>query len=507
MCASISSTCCQDQPTTAAPVVGNVSRQRVRLAWVVAASLAVALAAAIAWPFFAVPAETPETRVDIDIPDMPEPTAFEISPDGRRLVFLAFRNGQPQLHVRSFDEATAQPLEGTEGGRLPFWSPDGRSVGFFVTGSLKVIDLDRGVAQVVASVNPGMGGTWGPDGQILFAPTQTGPLFTTPVSGGEPVAVTTLVAGHRTHQFPVFLPGGRQFLFHVSGTPDAEGIYLGSLDSRETTRLTAADTNGVYVSPGWLLFGRQGALVARRFDPARRALSGDPVIVDGSVAVAPVVQRVAASASTAGVIAYRTVETTESQLTWFDRSGRQLETLGGPDPAGPWNVELSRDGRRAAVERTLDTKTVIWIIDSARTTPFTLEQPTARFPLWSQDDTQLAYVSSQEGSTGFSLRAANGTASTKVLPEGASTLGPMIPCDWSPDGRFLLFFAVDAKTGPDSTGRFQWTATRNPSSSWGPRRGNSGGSSRPTGSRWRTNPTSRGNSRFTYARFPAREEC
>ena len=429
----------------ATPVVSNVSGQRVRLAWVVAASLAVALAVAIAWPFFAVPAETPETRVDIDIPDMPEPTAFEISPEGRRLVFVAFRNGQPQLHVRSLDGTTAQPLEGTEGGRLPFWSPDGRSVGFFVPGSMKVIDLDRGVVQVVASVNPGMGGAWGPDGEILFAPTQSGPLFTVPVSGGEPVAVTTLVAGQRTHQFPAFLPGGRQFLFDVPGTPDAEGIYLGSLDSRETTRLTAADTNGVYVSPGWLLFGRQGALVARRFDPARRSLSGDPVTVDGSVAVAPVVPHVAASASTAGVIAYRTAETTESQLTWFDRSGRGHETLGEPDRAGPWNVELSHDGNKAAVERSLENRTVIRIIDSARTTLFTLEKHVERFPLWSRDDTRMAYSSSQMGSRSFAVRAPNDASSTEVLHEGLA----LIPCDWSPDGRFLLYFAVDGKTGPD----------------------------------------------------------
>ncbi len=431
------------QATT--PAADAAPRQQGRLAWIVATILAVALAVAITRPFFAVPAETPETRVDIDIPGMPEPTAFEISPDGRRLVFVAFRNGRPQLHVRSLDGTTVQPLEGTEGGHLPFWSPDGRSIGFFVPGSLKVIDLERGLVRAVANVNPGMGGAWGPDDKILFAPTQSGPLFTVPVSDGEPVAVTTLAAGQTTHQFPVLLPGGRQFLFDVTGSAEAEGIYLGSLDSQETTRLTAADTNGVYVSPGWLLFGRQGALVARRFDPARRALSGDPVTVDGSVSVAPVVPHVAASASTAGVIAYRTAETTESQLTWFDRSGRALGTLGKSDHAGPWNVELSHDGHRAAVERTIENRTAIWIIDSARTTLFTLEKHTERMPLWSRDDSRMAYSSNQMGSRSFSVRAPNDASSTEVLHEGLA----LVPCDWSPDGRFLLYFVVDDKTGPD----------------------------------------------------------
>ena len=285
---------CQDQPTYApvvakcrASVCPRVDRRR---------GLAVALAVAVAWPFFTVPAEGPETHVDIDTPDMPEPTAFEISPDGRRLVFVAFRNGQPQLLVRSLDGTTAQPLEGTEGGRLPFWSPDSRSLGFFVPGSLKVIDLTTAWSGWWRASTPGMGGAWGPD-WCSHLPRRT------------PVHGTSLrrraSRRHHTrrwsHDPPV--PGVSSGRPAVPVRRDGDRRRRGDLSRlarfRETTRLTAADTNGVYVSPGWLLFGRQGALVARRFDPARRALSGDPVTVDRSVAVGPVVPCVAASASTA----------------------------------------------------------------------------------------------------------------------------------------------------------------------------------------------------------------
>lgn len=92
------------------------------------------------------------------------------------------------------------------------------------------------------------------------------------------------------HRFPQFLSGGQRFLFYASGQPDAQGIYIGSLDSLETTRLTAADTAGLYAPSNWLLFVRQGTLVARRFDPTRGELMGDPVTVADPVSVDAVVR-------------------------------------------------------------------------------------------------------------------------------------------------------------------------------------------------------------------------
>ena len=158
-----------------------------------------------------------------------------------------FETAAPAV-AASLDADTAQPLTGTEGARLPFWSPDSRSVGFFDGSQLKRIDVTGGLVQIVSSAVPGLGGTWGPDGVILFAPGFSGPLFRVPAAGGEPVAATTIAAGQSSHQSPVFLPGGRQFLFFAAGTGNARGIYVGSLDSGETTRLTDADTAGVYAA-------------------------------------------------------------------------------------------------------------------------------------------------------------------------------------------------------------------------------------------------------------------
>ena len=345
-------------------------------------------------------------------------------------------------HSSSFAPSTPTRLSHSTAPRqqsLPFWSPDGRSVGFFAGQHLKRIDIDSGLVQSVAHAQPGPGGTWGPGEVILFAPVPQGPLFQVPASGGEPIAVTRLGAGQSAHWSPVFLPGSRQFLFHASGTGEASGIYLGSLDSPDTTRLTDADTPGVYAPSGWLLFGRQGALVARRFDAARRTLSGNPVTVAESVALGPVYTRAAVSVSATGTIAYRTGAANASQLTWFDRTGRAVGTLGGPGPAGPWNVALSPDGLRAAIEREGTNGTDIWIVDSRGTTPFTADTGRQRFPLWSRESTRIAYAN--ETPNGVYQRAANGAGGAELV------LAPRkIFTDWSRDGRFLLYFEVGEKT-------------------------------------------------------------
>src|SRR4030095_9378809 len=210
--------------------------------------------------YLSTPTPTLETLVDISTPEMPDPTAFAISPEGRRLVFSALRNGRPQLYLRSLERDAAEPLNGTDGGSLPFWSPDGSSVGFSVNNQLKRLDLDGGLVQTLTNVGNAQGATWGPDGVILYPflqPGQPGQLLRIPASGGEPVAVTKIASGQSSHRWPVFLPGGRQFVFLASGLEAVRGVYLGSLDSPDITRLTDADALGGYVgtssASGWLL--------------------------------------------------------------------------------------------------------------------------------------------------------------------------------------------------------------------------------------------------------------
>src|SRR5262249_32854797 len=170
----------------------------------------------------------------------------------RGLVLVGSGDGQCRLWLRSLDAETAQPLAGTEGAEYPFWSPDSRSLGFFADGKLKRIDIGSGAPRTLANAPLPGGGTGSPDGVILFAPGSTAPSFRVTASGGEAVALTKLDPPRQIqHSFPAFLPGGRQFLFHSRGASEVQGIYIGSLDSPETTRLVATDRPpGVYV-PGW----------------------------------------------------------------------------------------------------------------------------------------------------------------------------------------------------------------------------------------------------------------
>src|SRR5262249_5530390 len=154
-----------------------------------------------------------------------------------------------------------------------------------------------------------------------------------PASGGVATDVV-LEPRQVSHRFPQFLPDGRRFLFYVLGASDAQGIYLGSLDSTKTTRLIESDAGGVFVSPGWLFFTRQGALLGRRLDLAREQLTGDPLSVADGLYVDGSSYAAALSASGTGFVAYRSGGTSRRQLTWFDRSGKALGVLGQPDDNG-----------------------------------------------------------------------------------------------------------------------------------------------------------------------------
>jgi hypothetical protein len=269
-----------DGPLPAALPVAAVPSRKNALAWVLfaaAALLALALSIPAILYWREVPA--PEVRLDLLTPATGDPLSFAISPDGRSVVFLASSGDGPEkLWLRRLDQTTAQPLEGTEGGLTPFWSPDSRSIGFYAAGKLLRLDLNEGSPRVLTSAGGTQRrGTWNREGIIVFNKDNFGGLYEIPASGGEPMSVTQLQAGKQTgHRFPSFLPDGRRFVFFVQGSEAEQGIYLGSLDGTAPKRLTAADTAGEYAPPGWLLYVRQGALVARRFDEASGELREIP---------------------------------------------------------------------------------------------------------------------------------------------------------------------------------------------------------------------------------------
>ncbi len=443
-------------PAAASATVADSSRTRV--AWAVAAIATLVAVAAIVWAIRPIPA-LPETRLEITTPVADDPVSFAIAPDGRQIVFVgSATGGQPQLWLRPLDQTTLRALAGTEGAAYPFWSPDSRSIGFFADDKLKRIDLGGGAPQTLAPVAAGRGGAWNAEGIILFTPNTMGPLFRIAASGGQPVAVPT--GNPQPHyRHPSFLPDGHRFLFFEYGSPETSGIYLGSLDSGEVTRLTGSDSRGFYLSPGpwsaeasreggWLLWLRGQALVAQRLDLEHRALTGDlvtladPVGMDTSAAMA-------ASVSAGGLVAYRTGGSDFRQLTWFDRAGKAVGVIGEPDAATPLSPELSPDGRRIAVDRMVRGNRDVWLTDLAGDglTRFTFDAALDGFPVWSPDGTRIVFESKRKGgSWDLWIKASSGAATEELLLE---TPNDEWPNDWSSDGRFLLYRVTDPKTGPD----------------------------------------------------------
>jgi Tol biopolymer transport system component len=421
------------------------------------AGLAAVVGIAVAATYLRAPALPPEERiVDISTPWTSDPLSFALSPDGRRLAFVGDYHGQPTLWVRSLAAAEAQPLPGTQGARRPFWSPDSRSIGFFAYTDLKRIDAGGGAPQMVTSIMAGTSAAWNSAGDVLFSgimsrslsPNPTG-LLRVNAAGGRSEIATRPATPSTSHRYPQFLPDGRHFLFYAGGADDARGVYLGSLDSSASTRLLASDSQAAYLPPGWLLFVRQGALLAQRFDVTRQLPEGEPAMIAESVAVDPISGGAAISTSNASMFAYRSGRGVVSQLTWFDRTGRAVGTIGPSQEIASANLALSPDGTRVATERTFQNETALWLLDSARQSLFTRagDGRMARYPVWSPDGDRIAFASVRPGSVTVSTRAAAGSGGEEILL--TSTNDSILLTDWSRDGRFLLYFAPDPKTGTD----------------------------------------------------------
>src|SRR5262249_50845580 len=239
------------------------------------------------------------------------------------------------------------------------------------------------------------------DGVILFAPSATQELYRIRDIGGDRSAVTSLKAPQEIgHLHPVFLADGRHFLFTIRGVPDVQGVYVGSLDGGEPHRLlpgaVAPNIAGDYV-----LFVRQGTTFAQPFRQSPLGLNGDPVAIAEGVIADRGYAAAALSATGTNTLAYRMGREGERQLVWFDRSGKELERLGNPEPAsvGERDLELSHDGRRLALARINNGNRDIWVLDLIRggTNRITSDPAMSAQPVWSPDDRRIAFVSSRTG--------------------------------------------------------------------------------------------------------------
>jgi Tol biopolymer transport system component len=330
-----------------------------------------------------------------------------VSSDGLHIAFAAnTADAREQLVVQSIDQFQPRRLQGTAGVQWPFWSPDGRYIGYFAEGELRVIAENGGPARTIAKVPGAFGGTWNGAGTIVIG--SNAGLLQVPAAGGTPApALGTSPGAATTRRFPVFLPDGEHFLYtQVAAEGVSPGIYVATLGGGNPKLLVDAVINAAYVEPGYLLYVRDNTLMAHRFDASTQTLSGDPIAVDSPIAGSGTVRYAPVSAA-AGTVVYRPSNQAISQLVVMDRDGRPVQSVG---PEGTYlSPSIAPDGDRLAVTR-MDTATGDFTVmemsvsrnaggrlNSGRTIEFQ--------PVWSPDGQRLLYSAARRGT--FALMERN----------------------------------------------------------------------------------------------------
>jgi Tol biopolymer transport system component len=438
-------------------------KSRKRLAWTLAATgwVAALAIAAISWvipsapqpegPFFAAIPPSPLSR--------PAPLLnvgpMALSPDGTQLAAVVWQSSDFMIAVYDFESGSSSVLESTKGAIFPFWSPEGRWIGFFADGKLRKVEASGGPAQVLADAFQGRGGSWNRDGLILFAPDIRGPLMTISENGGVPTAITELDSDDLTHRNPHFLPDGKRFLFIERGSSEAYGrLMAGSTDGTPPREVLDPASN-VHFSAGHLLFVRERNLLAQRFDADALTLRGPIVPVAGSIDYWNGKDVGNFSATEAGLLVFRSESQTNTNPAWINRDGQLIEALDSWEQQ--YSMTVSRDfqqlalGRRESSGETFD----IWGLDLAtrQTQRMTFASMTSVVGCAFSPDGRRLAVSSLGGRNDTSqssklwIQPVSGTRNLEALAVDEN----FTVTDWSPDGQALLGWSQRTGTSLDIT--------------------------------------------------------
>jgi len=418
-------------------------RSRLRLAiWVAVTALTLAAAAAM---FRMASVRPGPGAVHLSMPVPENVTLLDgdgpvVSPDGRHIAFGGFVGSQRFLHVRSVETSSVRRLAGTRGAFLPFWSPDGRFVGYFsLDGKLKKIDLLGGAITTLADVSLGSGASWNQEGVILVGSLGNGPIWRVSESDGRITAATQLNTskGQRAHRSPHFLPDGRRFLY-VAQYADRRELYAGSLDGQEP-RLVLDDfeSNVTYAPPGYLLYVRDGRFLAQPFDSGTLRIARTPVSIADRVRITAWAGRVAEFSASGGVIAYNTER--DYRLVWTNRAGAEIGEVGEP---GPYvQIALSPDERWLATQRGGD----IWLVDLNRggvASRFTFDPALDLDPVWSPDSNRVLFSSNRSGHFDLFHKTMGASDEHALSRSGEDKYGD----DWSKDDRFIVYSGFSGRT-------------------------------------------------------------
>ncbi len=411
-----------------------------------------ALTGGLGWSLRPQPA-APLLRVNLALPPRTqldtENRSLALSPDGLTLAFAAAgAEGKRRLWVRPLDSLQAQALAGTEGATYPFWSPDGRFLGFFADGKLKKVPAGGGTVQTLCDAQDGRGASWGVGGTVVFAPGPYGGLSAVSASGGAATPLTTAANDGTTHRLPFFLPDGKRLLFLQSdpGKDAHNGIHALDLASKAVTLVAEENSEGRFVAPGYLAFVREGNLMVQRMDPQTLKLSGEAVPIAEKVQFNQSRWNGGFAFSETGLLVYLGgAGIAKARLTWFDQDGKNLGSIG--EPANFIGIAVSPDLRRAVGTIWSGTGVPdLWLYDLARGvgSRFTFAPKGASSPVWSPDSRQVAYTDTENR---IFVKSADGSSEPRAIIDAAGNNRQIT--QWTPDGAGLLFWTQDPKNSLD----------------------------------------------------------
>jgi eukaryotic-like serine/threonine-protein kinase len=419
-------------------------------AWV-GVVLAMAVAAAVTWFVARRPVDTTRMQFAVSVPEELSISHMALSRDGTMLVFVSPEESSalPMLLVQRLGSPNVTPLPGTQGASFPFWSPDGTYVGFFANGKLRKTAISGGTPQVLATALSGRGGSWGSKGVIIYAEDAQSSISRINADGTGRELVTQGIRGpgDQSHRWPVFLADGDHFLFwagNFANLPDdrSSGIYLSSLGGKERKLVVLCHSSFGYDAHNLYYTDGQRQLVSVAFDPSSATVSGGTTVVANAIGFQPSTYWAALAVARNGTLIYNTsVGAAQSELTWMDRSGKELGHIG--DPGIMANPTLSPDGTRVALDIT-DQKANnvdIWMesTTASGSSRFTFDPSEEVVGVWSRDGSTLAYRGAQVGGTTLLLKAASGLQrERKRFALQSLVTDDFLPNSWTVDDQQIL---------------------------------------------------------------------
>ncbi len=442
--------------STASTLAATGAPTRGRAVSLPAAGLAAAvlalLAAVTAWMLkpATAPADNQLARLSIALPDgdrifNPDTPSLAISADGKYVAYVAIHDGVPKLMLRARDDSMSQALPGTDGATSPFFSPNGKSIGFFARDRLRTIGIESSETKDLAEAPNPRGGWWAEDGFVYYAPGAGAGIDKIHSNGGTAAAVTTLdrSKGEISHRWPQMLPGGKAMLMSVWTGParDNRFVQVVRLDSGQRETIATGDS-GLYSTSGHVLFARLDALMAVPFDLQRLAASAQVIKTADTVRIGSEGANFAISNQGDLVNLPGDRSRMDARILWVDRNGRtEPVQVPAQDMA---NTALSPDGRRAAFNIHGATDEIA-IIEFERgiVTMLTNNTTGSQAPVWSPDGRRIAYRGTRKGFRNVWVKAVDGTSGEQQLTHGD---GVQTPSSWSPDGQHLLYYDATTTT-------------------------------------------------------------